>query len=420
MQSGSASQLGAKLMRMLDEFATFSDEPGRLTRLYLSPAHRLAAHKLVHCFERAGLTTSIDAVGNVVGRMAGTDVSLPTLIVGSHIDTVRNAGKFDGNLGVLAPLVAIEELLALGERLPYSVELVAFGDEEGVRFPNTFSGSRAIAGSFDLATLDMRDQNGVSLAEALREFGCDPSQIRKLARTSEKTAAYLELHIEQGPVLESKGLPVGIVTAISGATRLGVTVQGTAGHAGTVPMHMRRDAAAGAAAMILEVEKTATQNAGHGLVATVGIIEIPSGAVNVIPGLAKFTIDIRAPTDEARFVAIDNLRGRCRVIAEQRGLSVEFLERFKSSTTVCEIGVMQALSDAAARLGVHFERLPSGAGHDAMIVASLCPIGMLFLRCKGGISHNPAESITESDAGMAVSLLIEFLRGFEARPARRG
>jgi hydantoinase/carbamoylase family amidase len=266
----------------------------------------------------------------------------------------------------------------------------------------------------------MRDQNGISLAQALREFGCDPSQIGKLARKSEKTAAYLELHIEQGPVLEADGLPLGIVTAISGATRVGVTVQGMAGHAGTVPMHMRRDAAAGAAAMILEVEKTATQNSGQGLVATVGIVEVPSGAVNVIPGLAKFTVDIRAPADEARFSAINNLRERCRVIAEERGLSVGFEERFKSSTTACDVSVMQTLSDAAARLGVHFERLPSGAGHDAMIMASLCPIGMLFLRCKGGISHNPAESITERDAGVAVSLLIEFLRGFEAHSVPRG
>ena len=284
MLKAGASQLGAKLMRMLDEFAVFTDEPGRLTRLFLSPSHRLAAHQLVRWCKGAGLTTSIDAIGNVVGRVAGSDPKLPTLIVGSHIDTVRNAGRFDGNLGVLAALVAIEELSAAGERLPYSIELIAFGDEEGVRFPNTFSGSRAIAGSFDRGTLDMRDENGISLAEALCQFGCDPSQIGELARLPERTAAYLELHIEQGPLLEAKGLPVGIVTAISGATRLGVTVKGTAGHAGTVPMPMRRDAVAGAAAMILEVEKIATENAGQGLVATVGIVEVPSGAVNVIPG----------------------------------------------------------------------------------------------------------------------------------------
>jgi allantoate deiminase len=405
---------GAALLARLEALAAFTDEPGRLTRLYLSPAHKAAALQVQEWMGEAGMAARIDAIGNVVGRYEAETPGAPALLLGSHIDTVRDAGRYDGNLGVLAAIQAVAELHRAGARLPFAVEVLAFGDEEGVRFPTALSGSRAIAGTLDPAALDARDAEGTSVREALRRFGCDPFRIPDLPRRPEAVLGYVELHIEQGPVLEAQGLPLGVVTAINGASRFKVEVTGEAGHAGTVPMALRRDALAGAAEMVLAIERRAAGEPD--LVATVGLIEVPGGAVNVIPGSVRFTIDIRAPHDAARAAAIAWLEREIEAIALGRRLGAVMTRSHDAAACPCDPGLIAQLEAAVARAGVRPCRLPSGAGHDAMAVAFLCPIGMLFLRCRGGISHNPAEAITAEDADLAVRVLVDFLRHFRPLP----
>jgi allantoate deiminase len=354
------------------------------------------------------MAAEIDAVGNVVGRYEGFRPGLPALLMGSHIDTVRNAGKYDGNLGVVAAIEAVVALDAVGERLPFAVEVLAFGDEEGVRFPVTLTGSRAIAGTVEAKALAATDADGVSLEAALKAFGCDPAAIATAARTPEQVLAFVELHIEQGPVLEAEGLPVGVVTAIAGASRFTVEVAGFAGHAGTVPMALRKDALAAAAEMILAVEAEARATAE--LVATVGRIEALPGAINVIPSKVRFTIDIRSPDDAVRAAAIGRLERAFDDIAVGRGVGVEMRRSYDEAAARCAPWLVEQLAAAVERSGIRPRLLPSGAGHDGLAMAALCPIGMLFVRCKGGISHNPAESITAADAGAAVRVLLDFLR----------
>ncbi len=393
-------------MARLAELAAVSDTPDGLTRLFLSPAHARAVPLVQGWMRDAGLATFLDAIGNVVGRNAHVP-DAPVLLLGSHIDTVRNAGWYDGNFGVVAAIAAVQ---AAGN-LPYNVEIIAFGDEEGVRFPATLAGSRAIAGNFDPATLALRDASGVSLAEALKNFGCDPEAISAVGRRG-RVAAYVEAHIEQGPVLEAEDLPLGIVTAIAGASRFTVTVTGAAGHAGTVPMALRRDALTAATAMILAIEDQAKLMPG--LVATVGSISVRPGAPNSIPGEARFTIDIRAPEDTIRAAAIAAIKAELQTIAETRSVAVEVVQTHDAPATPCAPWLQDQLATAVESLGIMPRRLPSGAGHDAMAVAALCPVGMLFVRCQGGISHTPEESITEADAGLAVAALTRFLRDFKA------
>ncbi|UEM05979.1 allantoate amidohydrolase [Skermanella rosea] len=405
--------LGRTLMDRLDRFAAISAEPGALTRLFLTPEHRAAADRLMAWMAEAGMAARIDPAGNVVGRYEGTRPGLPALLIGSHIDTVRNAGRYDGNLGVLAGVAAVSELHRRGERLPFAIEVVGFGDEEGVRFPITLTGSRALAGRFDPAALDAVDADGIGYADALRAFGGDPDAIASAARDPADILAYVEAHIEQGPVLEAENLGVGIVTGINGASRYAVTVGGTAGHAGTVPMSLRRDAVAGAAEMILSVERRA--RAIPDLVATVGRIEARPGAVNVIPGEAIFTIDIRSPDDTVRLAAMEAIADDFAAIAARRALTLSIGKTHDAPATACAPALIDRLSAAVERCGLHARRLPSGAGHDAMAIASLCPVGMLFTRCRGGISHNPAESITVEDADLTVRVLLEFIRDFPAQ-----
>mgnify|MGYP002715673173 FL=1 len=399
---------GRTLMDRLDAFAAISAEPDALTRLFLTPEHRAAADRLMAWMAEAGMAARIDAAGNVVGRYEGTRPGLPALLIGSHIDTVRNAGKYDGNLGVLAGVAAVAELHRRGERLPFAVEVVGFGDEEGVRFPVTLTGSRALAGRFDPAALDAVDADGIGYADALRAFGGDPDAIASAARDPADILAYVEAHIEQGPVLEAESLGVGVVTGINGASRYRVTVGGTAGHAGTVPMSLRRDALAGAAEMILSVERRA--QAIPDLVATVGRIEAKPGAVNVIPGGTVFTIDIRSPDDTVRLSAMEAIADDFAAIAARRALALSIEKTHDAPATACAPALIDQLSAAVERCGLPPRRLPSGAGHDAMAVASLCPVGMLFTRCRGGISHNPAESITVEDADLTVRVLLDFIR----------
>ncbi|WP_029010257.1 allantoate amidohydrolase [Azospirillum halopraeferens] len=399
--------IGRALMERLDAFAAFSEEAGALTRLYLTPAHRAAADRLAGWMSEAGMTVRLDGAGTVVGRYEGAEPGRPALLIGSHIDTVRNAGAYDGNLGVLAGVAAVAELHRAGERLPFAVEVLGFGDEEGVRFPVTLTGSRAVAGTADPAALDAVDADGISVREALRRFGCT-GDLAAVARRRADVLAFLEVHIEQGPVLEAAGLPLGVVTAINGASRFALTVTGTAGHAGTVPMGLRRDALAAAAEMVLAVE--ARGAAEPDLVATVGRIAAVPGAVNVIPGAVRFTLDVRAPRDDARAAAAADILAACRAVAARRGVGFDAERTHDAPAVACAGPLIAALEAAAARAGVPPHRLPSGAGHDAMALAALCPVGMLFVRCAGGISHHPAEAITADDAGLAVRVLLDTIR----------
>jgi hydantoinase/carbamoylase family amidase len=397
-----------RLMQRLEVLGRVSDADGALTRLFLSGAHQRAAAMVAGWMEDAGLTARVDAVGNVVGR---SSVPGPVLLLGSHIDTVRDAGMYDGNFGVLAAIEAMRRLHQTGETLPFGVEVIAFGDEEGVRFAHTLSGSRAVAGIFEAAALDDVDADGVRMADALAAFGGDPAGVGGVARQKQDVLGYVELHIEQGPVLEARNLGVGVVTAINGASRFSVTVTGAAGHAGTVPMGMRRDALSAASEMVLAVEKIGCS--APGLVATVGAVDLHPGAPNSVPGRVIFSVDVRAPKDFTRNEAAAKIRNALEDIAERRKISMTMRQGHDAAATPCAPWLQAQLAAAVEARSVNAFYLPSGAGHDAMAMAALCPVGMLFVRCEGGISHTPKENISEADAELAVDVLVEFLRRFK-------
>ena len=407
-QSGESP--GRRLMARLDEFAAFTDDPPRLTRLYLSDAHRRAAAQFVAWAKAIGLDAHIDPAGNIVARYEGRRPDAPALMIGSHIDTVRDAGRYDGNLGALAALAVVEDLAQRGERLDVAVEVVAFGDEEGVRFPKTLTGSRELAGLVQDGALEQKDRDGVVMRDALKAFGGDPDRLRTSRAWG--LAAFVELHIEQGPVLEAEGLPLGVVTAINGATRFDVVVAGLAGHAGAVPMGLRQDALAAAAEMIGAIEARARSE--EELVATVGRLDVEPGAVNVISGLTRFSIDIRAPRDEPRRRAVADIATALNAIATRRGVGLKLIQTHEAGAYVCDPRIVSALSAAVRAVGETPRLLPSGAGHDTMIMGQLCPAGMVFVRCKGGVSHNPLESITSEDCEIALAALTRFVRDFRA------
>ena len=395
-------------MARLDAFADFTDEPGRLTRLFLSDAHRRAAHALIGWCAEAGLEARIDAAGNVVARYEGKCPGAPALMLGSHIDTVRDAGRYDGNYGALAALAVVEALSERGERLEHAIEFVGFGDEEGVRFRTTLTGSRALAGTYPRTALDQKDAGGVAMRDALEAFGCDPERASSIRATN--VAAFVEAHIEQGPVLDAEDLPVGIVTAINGATRLEVAVDGVAGHAGATPMNLRRDALTAAAEMALAIEARARRE--EDLVATIGRLEVWPGAANVIPGAVRFSVDLRAPDDAQRAAALADLSERINSIAGTRGVRASLDKAHEANAFVCDPQIIAGMARAVEALGVAPRLLPSGAGHDTMVMGSLCPAGMLFVRCKGGVSHNPLESITVEDCATGLAALTGFVQNF--------
>jgi N-carbamoyl-L-amino-acid hydrolase len=405
--------IGAEVKAMSDALARFSEREGGLTCSYLSDAHGATAAQIREWMLAAGLEVEIDAVGNVVGRLPAAVSGARTFITGSHYDTVTNAGKYDGRLGILLPIAVAARLRRNGERLPYTLEIIAFAEEEGVRFKSTFLGSRAVVGRFDTTALDLKDAAGVSMRSAMQSAGLDPTLIGNTARSADQVAGFIEVHIEQGPVLLSEGLPLGVVTSIAGSTRALVTVTGLAGHAGTVPMNLRRDAATAAAEIVLAVEKRCSREPG--LVGTVGQLEVPEGAVNVIPGSCELSLDVRAPDDPTRRAAYDDIVAECARIAARRNVTVSVRKVLDVSCAPCSAALQMRIAKSICRVtgAAEARHLPSGAGHDAMMMASLTQIGMLFVRCgNGGISHHPDESLDENDADLAGRVLMDFLLSY--------
>jgi allantoate deiminase len=403
----SPAVLGARAFAALAGLNRFSDEPGKLTRLYLSPSHRQGAEYVKGAMEVSGLTAFIDAAGSVQGRREGATPGLPAVLIGSHIDTVRDGGRFDGNLGVVAGILAVQAIRDAGISLPFALEVVAFGDEETVRFPTSLSTSAALTGRYDQGWLAARDADGVVLRDALIAFGGDPAGIAALARKPGSVKAYLEVHIEQGPVLEAESEAVGIVTAIAAQGRAGVRVTGEAGHAGTVPMRLRKDALAAAAEMALALETIALEH--ERAVGTVGVFRADPGATNVVPGAVDFTIDFRAPEGTTVASMDVEIQRRFAEIAARRGVGLTITPYSRGDAVPMDEGLQEAFATGIARTGSNLtaRRLASGAGHDAMEMAKLCPSAMLFVRCEKGISHSPLENMTELDAGIAIRVLIE-------------
>ncbi|MDB5747378.1 MAG: allantoate amidohydrolase [Massilia sp.] len=402
-------ELGAQVMDWCETIGAWSDLGPGLTCAYLTPAHRRTAAQIASWMVDAGMEAHIDAVGNVVGRYAANAPIAKTLMTGSHYDTVRNGGKYDGRLGILLPIAIVRHLHARGERLPFHLEVVGFAEEEGVRFRSTFLGSSAVTGGFDPALLDAVDETGVTMRAALAEAGHDPAAIAPLARRREDLLGFVEVHIEQGPVLLERGLPVGVVTAIAGSSRYSVELAGVASHAGTTPMGMRRDAAAAAAEIVLLVEQRCSGVAS--LVGTVGQLEVPAGSVNVIPGACKLSLDIRAADDAVRLAAVDDILAGIGAICARRGIGEKLWKIVEAEAAPCSPRLMDLLGAALERQGVPRFDLLSGAGHDAMQMAQITEVAMLFTRCgNGGISHNPLETMTSDDAELAAQVLLDFLR----------
>ncbi|MDT0499954.1 MULTISPECIES: allantoate amidohydrolase [unclassified Halomonas] len=411
--ANNAPSLGEILMARLDEAASFSRPGPGVTRLFCSEEHRQVLEPIGDWMRQAGLEPSLDASGNLVGRNPHAIAGEKTLILGSHQDTVTEGGKYDGMLGVALPLVALQALKDQGVDLPYGVEVVAFGDEEGTRFQSTLIGSRALAGTLDDDSLAARDAEGVSVAEAIRAFGGDPGEIPDLARRPEQVLGFVEVHIEQGPVLESRDHAVGVVTALTGIERHRVTVTGKAGHAGTTPMAGRRDALVGAAEMVVEADRRL--QASDNFVGVVGKLEVRPNAVNVIPSEVTFTLELRSPDGETRVHGREQILSGIRRLAEARGLEVAIERTYAAEAVACAEWLIEALEEACDGVGEPVERMFSGAGHDGLAMHDLTDIGMLFVRCRDGLSHHPDEAITAEDAERATRVMMQFLRAMESR-----
>jgi allantoate deiminase len=399
----------AEVVRWCRQLAKCTETPGEITRRFLSKPMRDVHTALAAWMARSGMTVRVDAMGNIRGFYPPAlspkpAHASPRLLIGSHLDTVPNAGAFDGILGVVMGVALVEMLNE--KRFPYGIEVVGFSDEEGARFGTPFLGSRALAGTIDSALLELRDQKGRTVRDAIRDFGLDPARIGD-ARAAAESIGYLEFHIEQGPVLEDLNLPLGVVDAIAGQSRANVTLTGASGHAGTTPMKLRRDALAGAAEWMMAVEAQAKTTAG--LVATVGQIAIEPGAGNVIPGRAMLSLDVRHPADRARKDAFDALRASAAEIAKRRQLDLAWEIKLDQPSVGMDARFASMLDHAVEQAGCAPHRMTSGAGHDAMIVAARMPVGMIFLRCVKGISHHPDERVTEEDVAAALGAGLKFL-----------
>jgi allantoate deiminase len=350
------------------------------------------------------MSVRTDAAANLIGRYEGCAPDAPALLIGSHLDSVRDGGRYDGPLGIMLGIEAVDALRAAERRMPFAIEVIAFGDEEGSRFPAAMLTSRAVAGTLGPESLDVTDAQGLALADA----GVDVATYLTAARAPGSTLAYLEAHIEQGPVLEAEGLAVGTVTGIASQLRYQMQVDGIAGHAGTTTMALRRDALAGVAEMVLAVERIARDDASD-LVATVGRIEAYPGAANVIAGKARFTLDIRAGDVARRDRAAGAILDRIADIAAARNLGIAIERIHDLPASPCDPMLMDLMDAAMAEAGHPIRRLVSGAGHDAMVMAALCPTAMLFIRCRGGVSHNPAEHVEPVDADIGLRVMLGFI-----------
>jgi allantoate deiminase len=402
----------ATVLRQCDVLATCTEEPGAITRPFASDAMRRAQDHVAGWMSEAGMTVRRDNIGNLRGRYAGSGPA--TLLLGSHLDSVSNAGRYDGPLGVTVAIAAVKRLRDEGVQLPYSLEVLAFCDEEGLRFGSTYLGSRAVAGTLEERDLERVDGSGITMAEAIRAFGGDPGRIADDRWRGGPLLGYVEVHIEQGPVLEARDLPLAVVSAIAGQNRFRITFTGTAGHAGTVPMDRRRDALVAAAMFVVAVEADARSH--EGLVATVGDLVVPGGAANVIPGRVELTLDVRHANDVLRAAACQRLVARAQSLADHRQISGDVRAVSENPAVACAPRLVALLSEAVEGMQRQPLVLPSGAGHDAAAMSALTDVGMLFVRCKGGVSHSPAESVTALDVGAAIDVTVRFLELL----ARRG
>ena len=404
---GHEPALGNAVWDWAERLATNSDpgyaERGELTVTYLTDAHRACAQRLAH-WMRADCgfdEVEIDAVGNVVGIYHGTDREAKRLLTGSHYDTVRNGGKYDGRLGILVPMACVRVLHRQGRRLPYGFEVVGFAEEEGQRYKAVFLGSGALTGHFDTTWLDQQDADGITMRDAMLHAGLCPDDIPKLKRDASRYLGFVEAHIEQGPVLNELDLPLGIVTSINGSVRYLGEIIGMASHAGTTPMDQRRDAATAAAELALYVERRGGLVAN--LVATVGMLEVPSGSINVVPGRCKFSLDIRATTNAVRDACASDIRAELQALCDRRGLHFKLEETMRAAAAPSAPAWQQRWERAVEALGLPRFAMPSGAGHDAMKLHEAMPQAMLFMRgLNAGISHNPLEAITNDDAELCV------------------
>ncbi len=403
------SDAARRVIAECKHIATMTEEPGRTTRLFLTPSMHAVQDHLRGRMEALGMGVRVDAAGNLRGLWQPANAGDKRLVIGSHIDTVPNSGAYDGVLGVVMALEYVE--LAKELRLPLAIELIAFSDEEGVRFGVPFIGSRAVAGRFDHALLDRKDADGATVADAIRAFGIDPSGMDE-AVIDENVAAFFEIHIEQGPVLEAENLGLAAVTAIVGQTRLTLEFTGEANHAGTTPMHLRRDALAAAAEWISGVEQLALST--DGLVATVGKIAVEPNAGNVVPGKATVSLDVRHARDSARLSAVKQLLENARAIAERRGLAVRHQAQLEQPAVPMDERLTSFVADAIEAAGMPVKQMTSGAGHDAMVLAARVPTTMLFVRSPGGLSHHPGEAVLEEDVDAALRVGRFFLERLAA------
>ena len=428
----SSARYAEQVMERIDHLSGISEEPGCLTRSFGSEAMREANALVAHWMREAGMSVRRDNIGNLIGRYersghepdasaenndpnAGNLALVPmpnplaaTFVLGSHLDSVRDAGRFDGPLGVLTAISCVQYLRDQNRHLPFAIEVVAFADEEGLRFHSSYLGSKAFSGSFDSRYLELEDASGTTLAEAIRAFGGDPNLIDRDSRAGDNLLGYCEVHIEQGPVLEAQDLPVGVVSAIAGQSRLNVQFHGEAGHAGTVPMHMRHDALCAASEFVLAVEGLARGE--RGLVATVGQVAAHPGASNVIPSKVAISLDVRHIEDAAHERAVRRLYEHAVQICAIRKLAFSWQVAQTSRSVPCDPDLTEMLDAAVQRNGYSIRHLPSGAGHDAVCMAVVAPVAMLFVRCKGGISHHPDESASIEDVQVAFDVMNSFLR----------
>ncbi|AMJ86471.1 allantoate amidohydrolase [Alteromonas sp. Mac1] len=402
------SDAAALVMARCEALGSLSQNPTCLDRRYLTEQHKLANQLTSGWMIEAGMTTWQDSVGNIWGRYTSAVPNAPRLIIGSHLDTVPNGGKYDGMLGVVAPVTLMAMFSGEGRQFPFHIDIVGFCDEEGTRFGTTLLGSRALTGKWQDEWRRLKDEDGISLEDAMKNFGLDFDAINSATIAQTDLLGYLELHIEQGPVLEQENLPVGVVNAIAGAKRFSLTVTGMAGHAGTVPMSMRHDALCASAEMILAVESISQQRPG--VVATVGKIENAPNGVNVISGRCQFSLDIRSEEDPLRDAALAEILQKINDIAVLRNVELKIEQTHSAPAVHCDSALQNTLLKGVTEAGIVPKVLASGAGHDAMAMAEICPVAMLFTRCKGGISHHPAESITTDDVAASLAVMHHSLR----------